>query len=364
MIADNVLLGVSGEIKRFTFLSSSDSRIRTRDRKTVLFFEEGPDHTARSLLQNFGDLDAVLLKSGIGKYFARLSLNFSTTVPTINIPRSQVATIPDLQAPDGKEFTDGCGCITTSAARRVAKALGLKYIPSVFQFRYAGAKGVLVPQEAADLEKWFPGHYEPGIELYLRPSQIKYEAWEYTSLDISDYSKQRTVFKCAKLQRAMIRLLTDHGVPLRNFKVLLRKELEHLTGVLKDRQKASNWLKRQETSLDAGERSPQALCKYYSLCVNLLVDESGLTSNDQCIGLRTIAAGHDLAEPYLAQMLGRMLYKDVLTLRRKLHIPVANSLYLFGVCDESGSLSEDQIYCHAGTDGFIEGKVLLTRSPM
>lgn len=143
----------------------------------------------------------------------------------------------------------------------MAKALGLSYVPSVFQFRYAGAKGVLVPHEPEDLEKWFPGHFEPGIDLYLRPSQIKYDAWEYTTLDISDYARQRTDFKCAKLQRAMIRLLTDHGVPLRNFKVLLRKELEHLTGVLKDRQKASDWLKRQETSLDADEKSPQAICR-------------------------------------------------------------------------------------------------------
>lgn len=77
-----------------------------------------------------------------------------------------------------------------------------------------------------------------------------------------------------------------------------------------------------------------------------------------------IAAGHDLSEPYLSQMLGRMLSKDILTLRRKLKIPVAQSIYLFGICDESRSLEEDEIYCHAGTDGFIEGKVLITRSPM
>ena len=259
--SDTISLRFTGIKKRFTFLSSSDSRIRVKDRKTVLFFEEGPDYTARSLLQKFGDLDAILLKSGIGKYFARLSLNFSTTIPTIDIDSFQVATIPDLQAPDGKDFTDGCGCITRSAARRVAKALGLQYVPSVFQFRYAGAKGVLVPHEPEDLERWFPGHYEPGIDLYLRPSQIKYDAWQYTSLDISDHSKQRTVFKCAKLQRAMIRILTDQGVPLRNFKMLLRKELEHLVGVLKDRQKASDWLKRQETSLDADDKSPQAMCR-------------------------------------------------------------------------------------------------------
>jgi hypothetical protein len=88
------------------------------------------------------------------------------------------------------------------------------------------------------------------------------------------------------------------------------------------------------------------------------------TNGMRLSGLRMIAAGHDLSEPYLAQMLGRMLAKDILQLRRKLHIPVTNSIYLFGVCDESSALQEDEIYCHAGTDGFIEGKVLMTRSPM
>jgi len=81
-------------------------------------------------------------------------------------------------------------------------------------------------------------------------------------------------------------------------------------------------------------------------------------------GLRMIAAGHDLTEPRLSEMVGRLLAADVAQLRRKFNIAVPGSIYLFGVCDESGQLAEDEIYCHAGVEGFIEGQVLITRSPM
>jgi len=252
----------AGEVKKWTFLGSSDSRLRSRLKKSVIFFEEGPDYSAREVLQQFGDLDSVLVKSGMGKYFARLGLNFSTTTSTITVPRQQVAIIPDIPAADGKEFTDGCGCITAGAAREVAHQLGLSYVPSVLQFRFAGAKGVVVSHEKEDLERWFPGHYGPDIILYLRPSQIKYDAWDFLTLDISDYSKKRQTFRCAKLQKAMIRILTDLGVPLRNFKILLHKELERLTCVMDDRQKASEWLQLKEASLDAADTSPQGICAY------------------------------------------------------------------------------------------------------
>jgi hypothetical protein len=77
-----------------------------------------------------------------------------------------------------------------------------------------------------------------------------------------------------------------------------------------------------------------------------------------------LAAGYDLSEPRLHELLGNLLRKELQGLREKLHIPIPNSLYLFGICDESMELGKDQIYCHAGIDGFIEGTVLLTRSPM
>jgi len=82
------------------------------------------------------------------------------------------------------------------------------------------------------------------------------------------------------------------------------------------------------------------------------------------LGLRMIAAGHELTEPRLCEMVGRLVAADVAQLRRKFNITVAGSIYLFGVCDESGQLGEGEIYCHAGVEGFVEGKVLITRSPM
>ena len=50
-----------------------------------MFFREGDDWTVGRLLEGFGDLPAVYLKSGYGKYAARLGLSFSSTIESLDV---------------------------------------------------------------------------------------------------------------------------------------------------------------------------------------------------------------------------------------------------------------------------------------
>lgn len=50
-----------------------------------LFFREDHGWTIERLLASFGNLSAVYLKSGYGKYSARLGLSFSSTLESLDV---------------------------------------------------------------------------------------------------------------------------------------------------------------------------------------------------------------------------------------------------------------------------------------
>ena len=51
----------------------------------LMFFREDHEWTVQRLLSSFGDLPSVYLKSGYGKYSARLGLSFSSTVESMDV---------------------------------------------------------------------------------------------------------------------------------------------------------------------------------------------------------------------------------------------------------------------------------------
>jgi hypothetical protein len=70
------------------------------------------------------------MKYGVGKYVARTGLSFTSTWETIRVPEDRVAIVKDVTAPDGKDYTDGCGCIALEAAEQIASKLGLDFTPT------------------------------------------------------------------------------------------------------------------------------------------------------------------------------------------------------------------------------------------
>lgn len=251
-----ILHRVGEETLKFTFLCTSESRMKN---SAVCFFapycdlETGNSIDHDYVLSAFGDLVPVFVKDGIGKYVSRLSLSWSETRATINLAEDQVVRIPDhfvKNHPDGyaKVYTDGCGIITEEAAREVQLSLGLSYMPSIFQIRFGGVKGILAVWSAADIRNSVgEDRYRPTAAIYIRDSQYKYQADHLRSLEINAVSG--STFKPARMQRSIIRLLECLGVNICVFEGLLKLELARLDSYVSDEEAAMRWLENMGAEL-------------------------------------------------------------------------------------------------------------------
>ncbi|GFR39978.1 hypothetical protein Agub_g511, partial [Astrephomene gubernaculifera] len=88
--------------------------------------------------------------------------------------------IEDLTTRDGSgKFTDGCGYCSLELATYLTRKLdirhrGERYVPSVFQIRYLGYKGIVVVQPGLDrLNSCRPP--EQRVHLQLRKSMCKFK---------------------------------------------------------------------------------------------------------------------------------------------------------------------------------------------
>ncbi|KAJ1371808.1 hypothetical protein KIN20_033830 [Parelaphostrongylus tenuis] len=157
--------------------------------------------TARETLGRFTQIE------GIPKLMARLGQCFTQT-RKVDAPvrRENYITAYDCIGGtngQGKEytFTDGIGMISKTLAIDIAKEMQLDYcVPSCYQFRFRGMKGVVVVEPALDeVSSWAEkfnikrpdtkfGSWD--IKLVFRPSQIKFKAMRTAtdSLEVVKYS--------------------------------------------------------------------------------------------------------------------------------------------------------------------------------
>lgn len=128
---------------------------------------------------------------------------FSKAIPTeVVIPEGDVMFVDDIETRNGN-FTDGCGGISSELAKAVMEGARVDledYLPSVYQIRYSGCKGVV----SID-----PNVKQPG--LILRKSMKKFEAGSkpFNSIWLCGYSKP---YSYGKLNRQFIMLLSGLGI--------------------------------------------------------------------------------------------------------------------------------------------------------
>ncbi|EQC30278.1 hypothetical protein SDRG_12128 [Saprolegnia diclina VS20] len=126
-------LVVAGE--KYVFLGYSNSQLRTH---SCWFYCDPPRGTtgvptAASIYADVGQLDAIPSGSKRG---ARLGQVFSSTTPTVRMRRYEWGRCPDITR-NGHIFSDGIGAISSYVAADMADDLGLEYVPSAYQIRYA-----------------------------------------------------------------------------------------------------------------------------------------------------------------------------------------------------------------------------------
>ncbi|TPX31367.1 hypothetical protein SmJEL517_g05295 [Synchytrium microbalum] len=228
-------------------------------------------------------------------------------------------------------FFDGIGRIGRKLGIRLWSGLG-KFmphmatfgIPTAFQLRVAGAKGMLTVDESI-----------PENELHLRKNMIKFEK-DYYVMEVI-----RTAFYSpCYLNRQLILLLTTLGVPGENIMTLMDEQVRRLDSIFESKEAASAVLKS-------------------------MTDGWGIST--ELIAL--IEAGFwDRKEPFLMNMLRLYRATQMREIQKRTRIHVPKAVHLLGVMDETGLLPEGQIIVRIAEPPSkslrtIVARGLITRSP-
>lgn len=203
-------------------------------------------------------------------------------------------------------------------------------LPTVFQVRVAGAKGLIVLDITLQ-----------GYKIGLRPSLIKFEG----ALDFEDRGYYLNVAQeftkpiPLYLNRPLVSAMDDLKVPREQFLDLQQTMLDEIT---KNTNSISNI---------------RILLKRYSIGKNLV---------DVLESLNTISSSDELLKDAYIQLLVDLAREKLRVDIKKAKIFVPSGLALVGVPDLDSWLKEDQIYVcvEVGGERIVkQGKMLITRSP-
>ncbi|KAG1720815.1 RdRP-domain-containing protein [Suillus occidentalis] len=307
--------------RQFQFLGYSMSGLKEHSVWFVTPFEDwdGKLLNAQSIRDNLGDF------SKLHKQPARLAARYSRS---------------------GGLMTDGCSSISVELARDIWRSMQrgekrsakLRHIPSAFQFRLGGAKGMVVQDPTIQ-----------GKLVRLRPSQIKFDAPENLTFDVQSTSAEPTpVF----LNRLLIALMAFLGVDTQRIIELQDDDIRRAQSVRLSCIDASKII--QQHGLGASFHLPSLFTNLSSI----LQLEIGDTEDDPSLWTnKLIESSLQCVETYILR-----------ELKYRAHIAVPGSYTLLGVSDEWGCLREGEIYAtvfdeRTGSVQSITGKVAITRSP-
>ena len=168
---------------QYHFFGHSNSQLKSRS----CFMYAASKEDISVNIESMGDLSK--LKS-VGKKAKRIGLLFSSADMALALPPERCEDIEDVKR-DDYIFTDGCGLISPQLARQLAQRRNIvfrdrRYLPSVFQIRYRGYKGVLT------LDRTLLGQ----VQVQFRESMRKFKDATDHSFAVVDYSKVRFCSYC------------------------------------------------------------------------------------------------------------------------------------------------------------------------
>lgn len=194
----------------------------------------------------------------------------------------------------------GIGKLSLSCAKKVMTYLGTSLpndrIPSAFQIRLAGCKGVL----AID-----PTISDTDQQAHIRPSMEKFES-DHKTLEIVSYTHSLPLH----LNRQAITLLSAAGVPDDVFIALQENHLENLIKGLTEPTVSIKWLQAHTAAGFLGSLPPRTPFK----------------------------------DPFLCSLLHSIYSRQSTDLRRKAWIHVPQGRLLMGVADETKTLQYGEVY--------------------
>ena len=284
--------------KNFKFFNFSQSQFRNMS----CWLLTDPE----KILEQTGDYSNIKI---VAKFGARISQTLTTTIKTVKIPKDHIKYIDDvllrkkIKDDDGIEreveynFSDGVGKISFTLAKEIADIIHLKFVPSCFQGRFLGCKGV-----------WTTMYNDRSGNIYIRPSQEKFKLKKIHETDnffeLCDYSR----YIQAYLNRQVILLMRANGIE----DYIFMKKLNEYKNRLEDEKFVLSLVHYNEWS---------GLFQYMNSCgLNRL--------NDRLM--------RSLLESNL-----QILYNDV---KNKARIYIQDSAYVIGIMDEYGILEYGQAF--------------------
>jgi hypothetical protein len=171
----------------------------------------------------------------------------------------------------------------------------------------------------------------------------KFEAFNTKNLEICGMA-DRPLDLC--LNRPLIKILEDHGVPELSFIALQDAAVADLKAAIKEPLKAADFLERERVARAIGMPS--------------------LIRHMQTLGKKA------LEDPFIQTVVEAATKLHLRDVKYRGRILVKKGVKLFGIMDETGYLQENEIYCSILTKaGYREvltgeggrGKALISRSP-
>ena len=175
-IARLLLTGIIINGVHYNFFAHSNSQLKSRS----CFLYAASKSEILTKVESMGDFSN--LKS-VAKKAKRLGLLFSSAEMGLTLPIDRYADVEDIARGD-YNFTDGCGLISKNLAKQLVRRKNIayrnkRYLPSVFQIRYRGYKGVLT------LDLTLKGK----TDVQFRHSMRKFKDAKDLTLSVVDYSK-------------------------------------------------------------------------------------------------------------------------------------------------------------------------------
>ncbi|KAL8648728.1 MAG: hypothetical protein Q9226_005877 [Calogaya cf. arnoldii] len=309
----------------YEFLGFSHSSLRAQ---TCWFLAPFTDHDKRidadTIIYKLGDFSHIQCPA---KCAARIGQAFTDTSSSIVIDPAFVEEMEDVER-NGRVFSDGVGTCSLEVLKTLQSAQKSFAVPAtVFQIRYAGAKGVI------SLDSRLQGHV-----LRLGPSIIKYRGTEESHIEVCGVAPRKLPLV---LNRSLIQILEDLGIPNQAFEALQTRAIDELRSSVSSVANAAAFLEKHN--------------------VGKTTDTPWLLRKMQSLGL---ALSDDL---FFRDLLDAVILIQLQDLKYKTRIPVEAGATLYGIMDETGLLDEGQVYCcWLDLESHIQratGTVLVTRSP-
>ncbi|KAH7039872.1 RNA dependent RNA polymerase-domain-containing protein [Microdochium trichocladiopsis] len=291
----------------YKFLGFSHSSLRAHAVWAMAPFHDSRISSTRNyfnVISELGEFDEIRAPA---RRAARIGQAFSDTRVAIPLDGVLVELIPDVKSDDGSRvFSDGVGTISRGLLEHIQDQLPEKMGTSTcFQIRWAGAKGMLSLDATL-----------PGVVMRIRKeSMIKFPSNDKQNLEICDAASKATPLV---LNRQMIKILEDMGVPAEWFLREQAIEVSRLRKITSDVNNTVTFLKRQR--IGDQMRFSRFLKNLHELGINYKTDR------------------------FLCTVIEAVVLRELRLLKNKGRIPVEYGVTLFGVMDEFNYLEEDEIF--------------------